>query len=276
MYQVYFEVNSLVLPRFLLQCLLHVKKSRTFADAGGFHVILFSSEDWEEPSTDGKISSLEDPPCSKDNKKVRSPRVSGTSRQLFPGLHALYVAQIRSTNSFASKSCLTGRTTDTCVQRQHCVLSVTQRREAGRNALLQDFWKALPLFRVQVGWGAKQMAAVRHGLSTDGEFIPSEISGGLDDSPIWLQTPKACITPTHPVIMTFSSLQKARRFRDTDTYMGKEKPDKMADGKQVCIPLRGSQRGRRGWRSYCSLASFVNIPVSPWMPAGWDTLVFKM
>lgn len=74
------------------------------------------------------------------------------------------------------------------------------------------------------------MAAVRHGLSTDGEFIPSEISGGLDDSPIWLQTPKACITPTHPVIMTFSSLQKARRFRDTDTYMGKEKPDKMADG----------------------------------------------
>lgn len=51
------------------------------------------------------------------------------------------------------------------------------------------------------------MAAVRHGLSTDGEFIPSEISGGLDDSPIWLQTPKACITPTHPVIMTFSSLE---------------------------------------------------------------------
>lgn len=45
MYQVYFEVNSLVLPRFLLQCLLHVKKSRTFADAGGIHVILFSSED---------------------------------------------------------------------------------------------------------------------------------------------------------------------------------------------------------------------------------------
>lgn len=52
------------------------------------------------------------------------------------------------------------------------------------------------------------MAAVRHGLSTDGEFIPSEISGGLDDSPIWLQTPKACILPPHPAIMTFSSLKK--------------------------------------------------------------------
>lgn len=39
------------------------------------------------------------------------------------------------------------------------------------------------------------MAAVRHGLSTDGECIPSEISGGLDDSPIWLQAPKACIPP---------------------------------------------------------------------------------
>lgn len=76
------------------------------------------------------------------------------------------------------------------------------------------------------------MAAVRHGLSTDGEFIPSEISGGLDDSPIWLQTPKACITPTHPVIMTFSSLEKAKGFRETETdaYMGREKPEKMADG----------------------------------------------
>lgn len=76
------------------------------------------------------------------------------------------------------------------------------------------------------------MAAVRHGLSTDGEFIPSEISGGLDDSPIWLQTPKASITPTHPVIMTFSSLEKAKGFREieTDTYISKEKTVKMADG----------------------------------------------
>lgn len=103
------------------------------------------------PSIYGKLSSLQDPPCSKDNEKVRSPRVSGTSRQLFPGLHALYNAQIRSTNSFASKSCLSGRTTDTCVQKQHCALSVTQRRDGGRDALLQDFWKALPLFGVQVG-----------------------------------------------------------------------------------------------------------------------------
>lgn len=79
------------------------------------------------------------------------------------------------------------------------------------------------------------MAAVRHGLSTDGEFIPSEISGGLDDSPIWLQTPKACITPTHPVIMTFSSLEKAKGFREieTDTYMIGEKTVKMADGKET-------------------------------------------
>lgn len=30
---------------------------------------------------------------------------------------------------FALKSCLSGTTTDTFVQRQHCVLSVTQRRE---------------------------------------------------------------------------------------------------------------------------------------------------
>lgn len=60
------------------------------------------------------------------------------------------------------------------------------------------------------------MAAVRHGLSTDGEFSPSEISGGLDDSPIWLQTPKACILPPHPAIMTFSSLEKGRGFRETD------------------------------------------------------------
>lgn len=76
------------------------------------------------------------------------------------------------------------------------------------------------------------MAAVRHGLFTDGEFIPSEISGGLDDSPIWLQTPKACITPTHPVIMTFSSLEKAKGFREieTDTYISREKIVKMADG----------------------------------------------
>lgn len=77
------------------------------------------------------------------------------------------------------------------------------------------------------------MAAVRHGLSTDGEFIPSAISGGLDDSPIWLQTPKACITPTHPVIMTFSSLEKAKGFRETDTDMGEEKPAKMADGTET-------------------------------------------
>lgn len=79
------------------------------------------------------------------------------------------------------------------------------------------------------------MAAVRHGLSTDGEFIPSEISGGLDDSPIWLQTPKACITPTHPVIMTFSSLEKAKGFREieTDTYMIGEKTVKMADGTET-------------------------------------------
>lgn len=61
--------------------------------------------------------------------------------------------------------------------------------------------------------------------STDGEFIPSEISGGMDDSPIWLQTSKACITPPHPVITTFSSLEKAKGLRNRDTYMGREKTE---------------------------------------------------
>ena len=51
----------------------------------------------------------------------------------------------------------------------------------------------------------------------------------MDDSPIWLQTPKACITPTHPVIMTFSSFREDLET-DTDTYMGREKPEKMSDG----------------------------------------------
>lgn len=87
------------------------------------------TEGWEEPSIYGKLSSLQGPPCRKDAEKVRSRTVSGTSRQLFPGVPALYDAQIRSANSFASKSCLFGRTTDTCVQMQHCAPSVTQRRE---------------------------------------------------------------------------------------------------------------------------------------------------
>lgn len=44
MHLVHFEVTGVVLPRFLLQCLLHVKESRTFADAGGIHVVLSYSE----------------------------------------------------------------------------------------------------------------------------------------------------------------------------------------------------------------------------------------
>lgn len=35
-----------------------------------------------------------------------------------------------------------------------CWVSPKGGREGGRDSLLQDFWKALPLFRVQVGWGA--------------------------------------------------------------------------------------------------------------------------
>lgn len=116
------------------------------------------------------------------------------------------------------------------------------------------------------------MAAVRHGLSTDGEIIPSEISGGLDDSPIWLQTPKACITPTHPVIMTFSSLEKAKGFREieTDTYMSREKKTlKMADGTKTGMYLRGCQQRKRGQSSYCSPASLVDISPIPVTSIGW-------
>lgn len=68
---------------------------------------------------------MQDPLYSKEYEKVGSSRVSGISRQLLPGLHALYGAQIRSTKSFALKSCLSGRTADTFVQRQCCALSAT-------------------------------------------------------------------------------------------------------------------------------------------------------
>lgn len=117
------------------------------------------------------------------------------------------------------------------------------------------------------------MAAVRHGLSTDGEFIPSEISGGLDDSPIWLQTPKACITPTHPVIMTFSSLEKAKGFRetDTDTYMGREKPEKMTDGIETGIypSERLSAWGERAEQLFLPLGTSLPVHGQPQDETPW-------
>lgn len=119
------------------------------------------------------------------------------------------------------------------------------------------------------------MAAVRHGLSTDGECIPSEISGGLDDSPIWLQAPKACIPPPHPVIMTFSSLENGKGFRETDTgtYMGREKPVKIADAIKIGMypSERLSTQKERAEQLLLAICP-CGHPSSPWH----NTLVFKM
>lgn len=125
--------------------------SRSFADAGVIHHIIFPTQKVEK----NHLYKVNSGACkilsySKNNEKIRSPRASRTSRQLFPGLHALYDAWIRSTNSFClEKLSLWHNHRYFCSEAALC--AECHPKEGGRDALPQDFWKALPLFRVQVG-----------------------------------------------------------------------------------------------------------------------------
>lgn len=81
-----------------------------------------------------KLIGLQDLPHSKDDEKFGSARDSVTSSYPCSALHALYNPQIGSTNIFsATKSCDSGRTTDTPLQRS----ALSPR--GGRDDLLQVF-----------------------------------------------------------------------------------------------------------------------------------------
>lgn len=83
--------------------------------------------DWKEPSMHGKLSRLQDLPHSNDDENVSSPRDSVTSTYPCSALHAVYNAQIGSTNAFSATKKL-------CLWQNHRNSSseewtVTQRRE---------------------------------------------------------------------------------------------------------------------------------------------------
>lgn len=86
----------------------------------------------------GKLSRLQDLPHPKDDENIRDSVtiVVGLLVSRYPcsALHELYNAQTGSTNTFsATKSCVSGRTTDTHIQRS----ALSPR--GGRDDLLQVF-----------------------------------------------------------------------------------------------------------------------------------------
>lgn len=89
---------------------------------------------------------------------------------------------------------------------------------------------------------------------------------------------KSLYSPPHPVSMTFSSLEKAKGFRetDTDTYMGREKPEKMADGIETGMDPSERLSVWEERTEQLLLTSFLcEHPFQSMSSAGWDTLIFK-
>lgn len=115
-----------------LFCSIFSMDSRSFADAGVIHHIIFPTQKVEKNHlykvNSGACKILHIP---KIMRKLGVPEPQEPQDSCSQVFMLFMMLGLGAQTVFALKSCLSGTTTDTFVQRQHCVLSVTQRREGG-------------------------------------------------------------------------------------------------------------------------------------------------